>query len=67
MASKQLTVAELIEQLQLLPDKSKWVYVESSGHVTGVDDCPEYDDPEDPDSEDQGTCVNITTYQKVNK
>lgn len=28
---------------------------------SGVDDCPEYDDPEDPDSEDQGTCVNITT------
>ena len=61
MVNKHLTVAELIEQLQLLPDKLKRVYVQSSGHVTGVDNCPEYDDPEDPDSEDQGTCVNITT------
>lgn len=62
---KQLTVEELIQQLQSLPDKTKWVYVESSGHVTGVDNCPEYDDPEDPDSEDQGTFVNITTHKKV--
>lgn len=61
MVNKHFTVSELIEQLQLLPDKSKWVYVQSTGYVTGVDNCPEYDDPEDPDSEDQGTYVNITT------
>lgn len=62
MANKQLTVAELIELLQRIPDKTKWVRAQEHGPVTGIDNCTELDDPTDPDGEDQGTEILITVY-----
>jgi hypothetical protein len=55
-ANRGLTVQELIDALEKVKDKSKWVYLTGAGCLTAVDECRD-----DEDGEDQSTGICLMT------